>query len=209
MNIVESEQGLGRPSMKERQRQLREDAILDAAVEFLQTKGFNAMTLEDITEAIGISRPTLYQHFCSKEDVLIHVAMRNLRLTSQKLLGMDPSRPATERLKEFIAWCVQRKFGEHREMFYDMSRLVLSCGGADPRLTGPQNAFMKELEKIILEAQAEGGVRQDIRAMLLGEVVSGAIKHISYHRLVQEGHTNVEEISDGLIKLLFEPTKSS
>ena len=48
-----------RPSMKERQWHLREDAILDAATDLLKSKGFNAMTLEDITEAIGISRPTL------------------------------------------------------------------------------------------------------------------------------------------------------
>ncbi len=207
MNIAEIEQGFGRPSMKERQRQFREDAILDAAVEFLQTKGFNAMTLEDITEAIGISRPTLYQHFSSKEDVLIHVGMRNLKITSEKLKGMDPNRSATDRLREFLAWCVERKFGAHREMFYDMTRLVLSCGGSDPRLAAPQQVFMKDLEDVVAEAQKERGVRSDVRAMLLAELVVGAMKSITFNRLVQEGRTSPEEITDGLNKLLFrQPT---
>ncbi|AIE84409.1 TetR/AcrR family transcriptional regulator [Fimbriimonas ginsengisoli] len=203
MNIAETDQGNIRPSMKERQRQLREDAILDAAVEFLQTKGFNAMTLEDITEAIGISRPTLYQHFSSKEDVLIHVAMRNLQRTSQYLQEMDPTRPATDRLREFIAWSIANKFGPDKVTFYDMTRLVLSCGGSDPRLLKPQSAFMKDVEKLIEQAQQEGGVRTDVRAMLLAEVFVGTIKSITFNRLVVEGHTTAAEITAGLTNLIF------
>jgi AcrR family transcriptional regulator len=203
MNIADLEHGSSRPSMKERQRQLREDAILDAAVEFLQSKGFNAMTLEDITEAIGISRPTLYQHFSSKEDVLIHVGIRNLRMTSDYLNSMDPAIPATERLREFIGWSISRKFGEEREMFYDMTRLVLSCGGGDPRLAEPQAVFMKDLEDLIVDAQSEGGVRNDVRAMLLAEFVLGAMKSITFNRLVQVGKTTAAEIKEGLFNLLF------
>lgn len=189
--------------MKERQRQLREEAILDAAVEFIQTKGFNAMTLEDITEAIGISRPTLYQHFSSKEDVLIHVGIRNLRIAREKLANMDPSRPASERLKEFLYWSIDRKFGQHREMFYDMTRLVLSCGGTDPRLAEPQMSFMRELASVIAQAQKEGGVRDDVRAMLLAELTLGVMKSVTYNRLIQEGQTSPDEIKDGLTKLMF------
>jgi len=203
MSSVELEQGTVRLTMKERQRQLREDAILDSAGELIQQKGFNAMTLEDITEAIGISRPTLYQHFSSKEDILIHIAMRNLRATQKRLREMDPSRSATDRLREFITWSIARKFGEARETFYDMTRLVLSCGGSDPRLIGPQASFMKDLEGLLEVAQKEGGVRSDVSAMILAEVFVGAIKSITFNRLVQEGRTTAEEISTGLSKLLF------
>jgi len=189
--------------MKERQRQLREDAILDAAAELIQEKGFNAMTLEDITEAIGISRPTLYQHFSSKEDVLIHVALRNLAITRKRLNGADTEKGATERLRDFLSWSIERKFGTAREVFYDMTRLVVACGGSDPRLAGPQQAFMQDLEDLVSAAQEEGGVRSDVRAMLLAEMVVGVIKSIAFNRLVQEGKTSAEEITTGLNKLLF------
>jgi AcrR family transcriptional regulator len=202
MNIAEVDQASAKPSMKERQRQLREDAILDAAVEFLQTKGFNAMTLEDITEAIGISRPTLYQHFSSKEDLLIHVGIRNLKTAAEQLAAMDPALSATERLRQFLCWCIDRKFGEHREMFYDMTRLVMSCGN-DPRYAGPQGDFIKRLEELIGVAQEEGGVRNDVGAIILCEVILGAMKSLTFNRLVQDGKTSPAEIKDGLIKLLF------
>jgi len=203
MNIAESDPTVVRPTMKERQRQLRENAILDAAVEFIQTKGFNAMTLEDITEAIGISRPTLYQHFSSKEDVLIHVAMRNLRTSRDMLDAMDPARPAAERLEEFVRWCINRRFGVNRQPFYDMTRLVLSCGGTDPRLLEPQLEFMGQLTKLTEEAQATGGVRQDIRAMIIAESIVGIFKHLAFDRLIEGGHTNSTEITDSILKMFF------
>ena len=202
MNIVESEQ-TARPSMKERQRQLREDAILDAAVEFIRIKGFSSMTLEDITDAIGISRPTLYQHFSSKEDLLVSVSVRNIKLNSQKLQEMDPSRPAADRLREFIAWCIDRRFGSDPKTTQDIMRFVISFGCSDPRFIEPHVAFMGELEALIAQAQKEGGVRSDIRPVVMAEMAAGAIKHIAFDRLVKEGITNATEISDGLIKLLF------
>ena len=50
-------------SLKERQWKLREDAILDAVAELLSTKGYNAMTMDDIANLVGISKATLYLHF--------------------------------------------------------------------------------------------------------------------------------------------------
>src|SRR5579862_9671726 len=89
-----------RPSMKERQWQLRQDAILDAACELLRTKGFNAMTLEDVTEAIGISRPTLYQHFKSKEDILMHISAKCRWQAVEFMDSQDSQRKAIDRLTD-------------------------------------------------------------------------------------------------------------
>jgi hypothetical protein len=62
---------------------------------------------------------------------------------------------------------------------------------------------MKELEQLVAESQEDGGVRNDVRAMLLAELTVGAIKSIAFNRLVQEGRTSASEITDGLTKILF------
>ena len=67
-----------RPSLKERQRKLREDAILDGAATLMDTKGFTAMTMDDVANEVGISKATLYQHFPSKGDLAVNVAVRVL-----------------------------------------------------------------------------------------------------------------------------------
>lgn len=48
----------------------RRDEILDAAEHLLVTRGYTAMTTNDLLDAVGIARGTLYHHFASKEQVL-------------------------------------------------------------------------------------------------------------------------------------------
>ena len=58
---------LPRLSFKNQAFKLRESAILDAATAVLSQKGYDLMTMDDVAGAVGISKPSLYKHFKSKE----------------------------------------------------------------------------------------------------------------------------------------------
>ena len=47
-----------------------EQAILEAAAELFDRKGFNQTTLQDIADAIGMARPSLYHYFDNREQIL-------------------------------------------------------------------------------------------------------------------------------------------
>lgn len=49
---------------------VRRNEILDAAEELFVTKGFDATSINDILERVGVARGTLYYHFKSKEEIL-------------------------------------------------------------------------------------------------------------------------------------------
>src|SRR5690348_13436851 len=51
---------------KERTRQLLRDALL----ELISEKGYEAITLQDITDRANVARPTFYLHFKDKQDLL-------------------------------------------------------------------------------------------------------------------------------------------
>lgn len=53
-----------------KQAEERRDEILDAAEHLFATKGYAATTTNDLLDAVGIARDTLYRHFGSKEEVL-------------------------------------------------------------------------------------------------------------------------------------------
>lgn len=56
----------------------RREAALSAAVRLFAERGFQAVGMDDIGAASGISGPTLYHHFPGKAAILTHVIMRCL-----------------------------------------------------------------------------------------------------------------------------------
>ncbi len=64
-------------SLKEKQRQEREDLILEAAEEVLAEKGYYETSIDEIAARVGIAKGTVYLHFPSKEDLVIAILERN------------------------------------------------------------------------------------------------------------------------------------
>jgi AcrR family transcriptional regulator len=60
----------GRLPLKERKRQQTSTRIVEAAVALFTEHGFDATTADDIAEAAGCSRSTLFRYFGTKEDIL-------------------------------------------------------------------------------------------------------------------------------------------
>jgi AcrR family transcriptional regulator len=51
----------------------REQAILDATEHLLLDSGDEAITIEMIAERVGIAKGTIYKHFQSKDELILHV----------------------------------------------------------------------------------------------------------------------------------------
>ena len=62
------EPSAGEPSARKQKTRQR---ILHGASEVVTERGIGAATVGDILEAAGVSRRTFYQHFRSKDDVLL------------------------------------------------------------------------------------------------------------------------------------------
>lgn len=57
------------PSRRAQNRQEKEARILKAATAVFAANGFSATTMDAIAAAAGLSKPTLYQYFASKDDL--------------------------------------------------------------------------------------------------------------------------------------------
>src|ERR1700738_5708389 len=65
-------------SLKEKQRQERENLILQAAEEVLLEKGYYETSMDEIAARVGIAKGTLYLHFARKEDLVFALLEREL-----------------------------------------------------------------------------------------------------------------------------------
>lgn len=55
---------------RERQRAMKRDAVLRVAARMFVENGYHKTSLDGIAERLGVTKPTVYHYFRSKEDIL-------------------------------------------------------------------------------------------------------------------------------------------
>lgn len=75
------------------------EQLFDAARKLIGEVGYTGMSHADLTAEVGIGRTTFYEHFSSKEDLLVQMVRRDLPpLVAELVESVDESLPANERL---------------------------------------------------------------------------------------------------------------
>ena len=93
----------------------RKNEILDAAELLFASKGFDETSTNDIINAVGIARGTLYHHFKSKEEILDAVIDRitGSLMLEAGAIAADRSLPLLDRLTgSIMALNVDSRLGE-------------------------------------------------------------------------------------------------
>lgn len=63
----------------------RRQAIIDAAARLFNEKGYHLTSMEDIAEAVGLRKPTLYWYISCKEEILYMVNSEYMDRTDENL----------------------------------------------------------------------------------------------------------------------------
>ena len=95
--------------LKKQQFEAREEAILDAVNKLLSDRGYDLMTMDDVADAVGVAKGSLYKHFSSKEKLAAAVMTRLLSQTVEVLDQMPADWSAIKRLEEILRWSLQHR----------------------------------------------------------------------------------------------------
>lgn len=84
---------------------VRRDAFLDVAQRFVQTKGFDAMSIQDVLDALDASKGAFYHYFDSKQALLEAVVDRfaDAAIATLAPVLSDPNLPAIRKLERIFA----------------------------------------------------------------------------------------------------------
>ncbi|MCX9155321.1 TetR/AcrR family transcriptional regulator [Niveibacterium sp. 24ML] len=96
-----------RPSFKQRQFEAREDAILDAAHQLIATKGYDLTTVDEVANAVGIAKASLYKHFASKEALATAAMLRTLRRTLAFVDQLSPDLNPIQSMRALLDWALR------------------------------------------------------------------------------------------------------
>ncbi len=98
---------LSKLSFKDQAFKLRESAILDAATIILGNKGYDLMTMDDVASNVGISKPSLYKHFKSKEELVGEALIRLIDGAIDFLADLDAALSPLEKLTALLEWALR------------------------------------------------------------------------------------------------------
>ncbi len=143
-------------NFKDQAFRLREDAILDATTNVLASKGFDLMTMDDVANLIGISKPSLYKHFKSKEDLVGAAMIRLLDGATAQLESFPPEYTPKEKLSALLEWALRVRLDGGLPFLPSTSNAVREMLMRNLKYVGRVIKLNSQLEKLVIAAQKNG-----------------------------------------------------
>jgi AcrR family transcriptional regulator len=199
--------------LRARQKRLRHERILDAAMLLFREAGYDAVRTEDIAAAAEVSVGTLYNYFENKGDLLLALVTLEVEevLEQGAAVVANPPPAIAEALNALI-------FG-----YYDHSNtyltkelwrqaLALTIQAAETpfsqRFTALDRSLTEQVTALMAELQQRGLARADVDAGALGQVIFNTLNQMFIEFMKVEAMTldtlkaNVTRQTEALALLL-------
>jgi AcrR family transcriptional regulator len=111
---------MGVVERRERERQARKEAVLDAARRLLLEKGFRGATTKEIAELCELSEATLFFYFKNKDEILLSLLFESIGFWADGLKKLEDSRLTAEKRLDQI-WRFHEKVNDQHPEYYVIS----------------------------------------------------------------------------------------
>lgn len=153
------------PSIRATKKEQNRQAIAQAALSLFEAKGFEATTMDEIAHAAGVSRPTVFNYYARKEDILLVVGdMLRDRMASQ-IMEMHRQGGFGEPLVALrrVLVTMASAFGEYPRTARAFHQFKLhACPSSPDAPACDPIEEQRSLVRLLVEsAQARGEIRSD------------------------------------------------
>jgi AcrR family transcriptional regulator len=185
---------------KQDERTARRDAVLRAAVQMFNARGFHATSLDDVAASLGISKPTIYHYLGNKDQVLLECVTIGLQqlLQASEVARSEPGTGA-DRLQNFL-----RRYAEIN--MDDFGRCVVRTGeealspGSVRRFRDLKREIDAAMRSLIEEGIADGSIAS-VDPKMLAFTLAGALNWPArWHD--PGGAKSPQELADELVAIL-------
>ncbi len=151
--------------MKKRTRQdrpTRQAQILETAARLFCEKGFDKASMEDIADAVGLTKAGLYHHIGSKEELLYEIMSYGMGLFEQNVLNRvtgiaDPLERLKATLRGHVLLVTRDRPKEVTVILHESNALK---GRYRDRIDARKKRYIALLEKTIRELVKSGVARR-------------------------------------------------
>ena len=164
-------------SHRERQREAKRNAVLQAAAQLFNERGFHATSLDDIAARLNVTKPTLYYYVKNKDEILLQCVRQGLDMM---LEGIEASRAAGGKAIDQLMTCMQ-VYARIVTMDFGMCLIRVGDEQLPPEsrreLRRLKSAIDQEFRRLVAEGVAEGSL-QPCDPKMTAFVIAGALSWI-------------------------------
>jgi AcrR family transcriptional regulator len=139
----------GKLSLRERKKLKTRRAIQEHALRLFREQGYDATTVEQITEAAEVSPSTFFRYYPTKEDTVLTDEYDPMIVDT--LRAQPPELPPVAAARATLRAIVGEMLADDRERLIERSRLLLSVSALRAR----QWDQMRESQNLMLDVLAE------------------------------------------------------
>lgn len=135
------------------------EVILKTALELFADKGYDATSMREIAEKIGISKPALYYHFDSKEDIVRGV-LGDQMAQIEELVAWTAEQPASPTL---AAEVMERWADIVQAHGTPMFRFIMGSHQIVREIQGNKHTIIPHLDQLVAALAPDATVEDQLR----------------------------------------------
>lgn len=184
--------------------QAREDAILQATCQLLGEKAFDAMTMDDVANAVGIAKASLYKHFCSKEELCSAAMVQILGRVRGYLAELPTDMPSLDKLRALVRWSLERLLTNEMPLLPSRNSTLRAVLMANKDYLNGLVTVSDQIGAWITEAQSQGVLNPTLPPVVVLYTLYARACDPVVSFLKESGQFSDAEIVDLVVRTCFD-----
>jgi AcrR family transcriptional regulator len=154
-----------------------QEAVLQAAVEVFNERGYDGASMEDLSRRLGIAKSAIYHHVSGKEELLrlaLDRALDGWSAAASRASALDA--PAIERLEMLVRGTIEVL--ETQLPYVTLLLRVRGNTAVERAALERRRSFDKLVASLVAEAERDGDVRADVDPAVTARLLFGMINSI-------------------------------
>ncbi len=191
-------------SFKEQMHQARENAILQTTCRLLGEKAFDAMTMDDVANDVGIAKASLYKHFASKEDLCCAAMIQILGRVRAYLDTLPTDMPPQDKLRDLVRWSLERLITNEMPLLPSRNSSLRAVLMANKHYLDGLVTVSDQIGQWITEAQAQGFINPALPPLVVLYTLFARACDPVVGFLKEGGQYSDAEVVDLVVRTCFE-----
>ena len=178
--------------------------ILDAAAGLFLEKGYDATSMQDVADRVGLLKGSLYYYVRSKEDLLFHIMEPAYQEALDRIepIARATDQNPTDRIDTFVHAHVDYAIANIRAFRIRLREFRQLTGDRRDYVHQVGQTYLTTLRTILTDGQQQGYFAKDLDIRVTAQAVIGLLNSVTewFH---EEGRLGRRQVADQLSRLII------